>query len=147
MGLEQPVIRPGCRVDLHIAISLIDGTEVVSTFGQDPVHCVVGDGTLDPGLERFLWGLGTGDRQTKRLEPGQAYGVPDQAKVHWLPLSELPPGLELAPNQVVVFTGPGGQELAGTVLELQSDRAKVDFNHPLAGRPLICRIEILSVVP
>jgi len=147
MNTNAPTIRPGCRISLHLAINLIDGTEVLSTFGEKPVHCVVGDGSLEPGLERLLIGLKAGDQRTDRLEPGQAYGLPDETKVHWLPLAELPPTGELAPHCIVAFTTPAGQELAGTILELEADRAKVDFNHPLAGRALVCRVQVLVVEP
>ena len=140
-----PEIRLGSSVTLHIALSLRNGTEVVSTFGEEPVQCTLGDGTLDAGLERLLLGLREGDERTTQLDPGQCYGLPDPDKIHWLPLAEFPPGMELAPDLVVAFTSPGGQEIAGTILELEADRAKVDFNHPLAGRSLICRVEILAI--
>jgi FKBP-type peptidyl-prolyl cis-trans isomerase SlpA len=147
MPPRTPQIRPGSRIGLHIAISLADGTEALSTFEDAPVHCTLGDGTLDAGLERLLLGLRAGDELTERLDPGQAYGLPDGDKIHWLPREDFPPGMELAPNLIVAFTSPGGQELAGTILELEGDRAKVDFNHPLAGHAVICRVQILSVEP
>ena len=45
------------------------------------------------------------------------------------------------------FTTPGGQELAGSILELGAEQAKVDFNHPLAGRELWYRVKVLAVEP
>ena len=44
-------ILPGCPVTLHLSIALEDGTEAVSTFGEDPIELQMGDGTLRPGLE------------------------------------------------------------------------------------------------
>jgi len=145
MASPTPEVRLGSRVTLHIALSLSDGIEVLSTFGEEPVQCTLGNGTLEAGLERLLLGLRAGDERTARLEPGQAYGLPDPDKIHWLPLEDFPPGIALAPNLVVAFTSPSGQETAGTILELEANRAKVDFNHPLAGRALTCRVLVLFV--
>jgi len=147
MPSPKPGVRFGAKVTLHIALSLRDGTDVLSTFGEEPIDCTLGDGTLDGGLERLLLGLGVGDERTLSLDPGQAYGLRDPDRIHWVPLADFPPGMELAPNLVVAFNSPGGQETAGVILELEPDRAKVDFNHPLAGRALICRVLILSVGP
>ena len=145
MRSRTPEVRPGRALTLHIALSLTDGSEVLSTYDEQPVHCILGDGTLEPGLERPLLGLRAGEERTIQLDPGEAYGLPDRDKIHWLPLEDFPPGMELATNLVVAFTSPGGHETTGTILELEANRAKVDFNHPLAGRALIYRVRILSV--
>ncbi|HPQ25536.1 MAG TPA: peptidylprolyl isomerase, partial [Gammaproteobacteria bacterium] len=43
-------ILPGSPVVLHLSIALEDGTEAISTFGEEPVSVTIGDGTLQPGL-------------------------------------------------------------------------------------------------
>ena len=48
---QGPEILPGSTVSLHLAITLEDGTEAISTFGEEPVQLQMGDGTLQPGLE------------------------------------------------------------------------------------------------
>ena len=148
MGAEPgPHIARGSLVELHLALTLGDGTEALSTFGEAPLRLRIGDGTLDPGLEEPLLGLGSGTGFDILLPAGQAYGQRDEDNIHWLPLADFPPALELAPGSIVHFTTPGGQELAGSILELGAEQAKVDFNHPLAGREFRYRVKILAVEP
>ncbi len=148
MGAEPKTqIARGSLVELHLALTLGDGTEALSTFGEAPLRLRIGDGTLDPGLEEPLIGLGPGTGFDMLLPAGQAYGPRDESNIHWLPLAEFPPELELAPGSIVHFTTPGGQELAGSILEVGAEQARVDFNHPLAGRELWYRAKILAVEP
>lgn len=140
-----PRIAPGSRVTLHLALSLPDGTEAYSSFAEDPIAAVIGDGTLDPGVELALYALRPGDTEHIQLQAGQAYGPHDPELVQELPLDSFPPGAPPRPGQLLAFTTPAGDELAGNVLEVNRDRVKIDFNHPLAGREIVVRAEILSV--
>lgn len=142
--MADSVIAPGSRVVLHLALSLPDGTEVLSTFDQPPLDFRVGDGTLQPGLELALYGLQPGAEEDLSLPPGLAYGAPDAQLRHWLPRRQFA-GLSLELDQVVAFSLPNGEETAGRVLEMSDERVRIDFNHPLAGLPLQLRVKILEV--
>jgi FKBP-type peptidyl-prolyl cis-trans isomerase SlpA len=132
-------------VTLHLALSLTDGTEALSTFGEEPLTLTIGDGTLQPGLELALYGLRAGDRESLTLAPGQAYGGHDPAQVHEMLLADFPEPGALEPGQIIAFALPDGRELPGTVLEVGEEIARVDFNHPLAGREIVLRAEIIAV--
>lgn len=144
-GDESPAIAIGSRVSLHLSLTLADGTEALSTFAEDPMTLVVGDGTLSQGLELALYGLKAGDAETLELVPGQAFGSRDECLIQTLPRSDFPADMALEPGLVIGFTTPSGEEMAGLVRKLESDRVEVDFNHPLAGRPVMLRVKILSV--
>lgn len=145
MNRPAITIAPGCAVTLHLRLSLSDGTIALSTFGEKPLALRMGDGTLDSGLELALYGLKTGDSEHLTLRPGQAYGVHDPARVHSMPLSDFSDLTALAPGQVIAFAAPNGDSLPGTVLSIGQDQARVDFNHPLAGREILLEAEILDV--
>ncbi len=142
---NSPEIAPASRVTLHLSLALIDGTEALSTFGEEPFSFVMGDGSLPEGLELALYGLRPGDEQTLRLTPEQAYGRHDDALVRELPRGDFPEDMDPAPGQAIHFTTPAGEETAGRVLEAGPDRVRVDFNHPLAGQELVFRVHILQV--
>ena len=142
-GLDR--IAPGSRITLHLSLSLADGTEVLSTFDDDPETLTLGDGTLVQGLELALYGLRAGDEQTLTLSPEQAFGLRDPANVHPMARADFPPEVTPEPGAVIGFTTPSGEEVGGTVLELDDQQAVVDFNHPLAGHEVIFRVHILSV--
>ncbi len=138
-------ITIGSRVTMHFALRLVDGTIADSSFDEEPVSFVVGDGTLDKGLELALIGLKAGDQQTLTLMPGQAFGTRDQAALQWVERDRFPSDIELEPGQIIGFSGEGGVDVAGAVLEIEPQRVRVDFNHPLAGREIEFEVEILSV--
>jgi FKBP-type peptidyl-prolyl cis-trans isomerase SlpA len=138
-------ITIGSKVTMHYALRLADGTVADSSFDNEPVSFVVGDGSLDQGLELALIGLRAGDRQTLTLMPGQAFGARDDAALQWLERDQFPPGMALEEGQIIGFTGQAGEDVAGAVIDIQDQRVRVDFNHPLAGREIEFEVEILSV--
>jgi FKBP-type peptidyl-prolyl cis-trans isomerase SlpA len=138
-------ILPGSAVTLHLRILLEDGTEALSTFDEEPVSLVMGDGTLQPGLELALYGLKAGQTQTLNLMPEQAYGLRDPQLVQTLPRSDFGNDFEPQPGQIVAFQLPDGEETAGSVCSADDGQVEVDFNHPLAGHEITFSVEILSV--
>jgi FKBP-type peptidyl-prolyl cis-trans isomerase SlpA len=138
-------ITIGSRVTMHFALKLSDGMLVENSFDDQPVSFVVGDGTLDRGLELGLIGLREGDHQVLTLMPGQAFGARDEAAVQWVDKSSFPAEMQLEPGQIVGFSGPDNEEIAGAVLEVQDQQVKVDFNHPLAGREIVFETRIIEV--
>jgi len=145
MSVETPPIRPGSRVSLHLQIHLADGTEVLSSFSEDAIELTLGDGTLVPGLDELLIGLHAGADARFLADGSKLYGPRDELNIHWLPRSDFPPDMDLARGQIVAFQSPGGQEIAGLLLDMDGEQVQVDFNHPLAGRSLQIRARIISV--
>jgi len=139
-------IAPGSRVTLHLALTLRDGTVAESTFGAEPLTFTMGDGSLLRGLEIALYGLTPGARQRLELSAGQTYGAHDPALVRRMARADFPAELALAPGVIVGFETASGEEVAGTVLELDADTVVCDMNHPLAGHDLLFEVEILDVV-
>jgi len=145
MSTREARIAPGCRVRLHLSLHLDDGTEVLSTFGHDPLAFRIGDGTLAEGLESLLMELPVGT-DTQLLADGSAiYGAPNPALIQILDHRDMPPAFSATPGEVIHFQTPGGQEAAGTVLEEIADGLRVDFNHPLSRRGLKLRVKVLDV--
>lgn len=138
-------ITIGSKVTMHFALRLADGMVADSSFDNEPVSFVVGDGSLDKALELALIGLGAGDRQTLTLMPGQAFGAREDAALQWLERDQFPPDMALQEGQIIGFTGQAGEDVAGAVIEIQQQRVRMDFNHPLAGREIEFEVEILSV--
>ena len=143
--MNHPV-SPGSTVTLHLSLTLDDGTVAESTFDDAPLTVTMGDGALAAGLELGLYGLRPGDTQRLELSPQQAFGLRDPGKVHRLPRADFDAQLLLEPGSIIGFDTPGGEELSGTILDLDEDTVAVDFNHPLAGRVIVFDAEIIAVV-
>jgi FKBP-type peptidyl-prolyl cis-trans isomerase SlpA len=142
---EPAQILPGGQATLHLSILLEDGTEALSTFGEEPVSLTLGDGTLQPGLELAIYGLSAGDRQTLNLLPEQAYGLRDPALIQQMPMTDFSTDFTPEPGQIIAFSLPNDEEAAGTVLSVGEGRVEVDFNHPLAGHAITFTVEIIDV--
>jgi FKBP-type peptidyl-prolyl cis-trans isomerase SlpA len=140
-------VNAGSTVTLHLSLMLEDGTVAESTFDDEPLTFVMGDGTLVHGLELALYGLRSGDTQRLALYPEQAFGPHDPERIHRLPRGGFPADMELTPGNIIAFDTPEGEEIAGTVLSLDDRTVEVDLNHPLAGRRIVFDVEIIDVVP
>ncbi|MEQ8483266.1 MAG: peptidylprolyl isomerase [Pseudomonadales bacterium] len=136
-------IGPGCRVTLHFAIHLESGEEVDTTRRGRPATFEVGDGNLLPGFEAALMGMRAGDDAQIVLPPEEAFGVHNRDNVRLLERERFR-DVELEPGLVVSFAAADG-ELPGVVRRLFERTVEVDFNHPLAGRPVVFDVSILRV--
>ena len=130
---------------MHYSIALTNGTEIESSFDDEPVEVNMGSGVLTEGMELALYGLEAGDKQTLTLTPEQGFGMRDEDNIHLMPLSDFPEDLKPESGLVFEFETPDGDDIFGTVLRVKDNMAEVDFNHPLAGQPLVFTVEILDI--
>lgn len=133
------------KVRLHFSLALEDGTIVDSTSDGEPMEFQMGDGTLIEGLEMALVGLSAGDKQTLSIPPETGYGFADAEHTHVLPLADFAEELKPEPGLIMSFDLPNGEHVPGTVIAVEGNQVKVDFNHPLAGREVVFSVEILEV--
>ena len=139
------IIQTNSQISLHYQLSLDDGTEVESNLDEEPLVITMGDGTLTEGMELALLNQKKGDSVDITLSPEQAYGYPDKEKVHNMPLSDFPDDLQPTPGEVIAFDGPDDEEIIGTILEIKGKDVLVDFSHPLSGRTLVFKANIIDV--
>ena len=133
------------KVTIRYQLSLDDGTEVENNADIEPLVFIFGDNTLTSGMEDALLDKQEGDSISVTLSPEQGYGYPDENNLHLMPVSDFPETLNPEVNQVIAFDGVDNEEVMGTIIELKGDEVLVDFSHPLAGRSLIFKAEIISV--
>ena len=144
--MSKESVAFGDTITLRYAIRLRNGEEIVSNF-DDPVPdtLTVGDGTIAPTLEQWLIDLKPGERHVFLLEPWQAFGLSSEKLVQTINPQDIPADIELEPGKLVEFELPNGQTLAGTILEIEPEGVKVDFNHPLADCPIEFEVEVYDI--
>ena len=133
------------RVTLHFSLALPDGQMIDSTYERSPATFRMGDGSLLPGFEQKLLGLRPGDKQDFEVLPEQAFGQPNAANVQQFPRHRFGVDQPVEAGLVVSFADAGGNELPGVVTAVAGDTVTVDFNHPLAGRTMVFRVDIIAV--
>lgn len=131
------------RVTLHFALLLESGEEVDTTRRGRPATFEMGDGNLLPGFETALFGMKAGDDAQITLPAERAFGPHNPDNVQILDKSRFG-DVDLEPGVVVSFAAQDG-ELPGVVRRVFERTVEVDFNHPLAGRPIVFDVSILEV--
>jgi FKBP-type peptidyl-prolyl cis-trans isomerase SlpA len=137
-------IAPGSRVVMHYSLHL-EGGFVADTSGDEPLDFVLGDGTLEPGLERHLIGLQPGGQREFAIAPGTVFPFSTKAAVQVLERSAFSRDMPLEPGLIFEFNTPAGDVVPGRIVSIEEDSVTVDFNHPLAGQPFTFVVEILEV--
>ncbi len=140
-------IGEGIQVKLHFALQLEDGETVDSTFDKEPATLTIGDGNLPEGFESCLYGLVEGDKKSFTVLPEKAFGQHNPSNVQRVSRADFTNVDELEEGMIMGFTDKAGGELPGVITEINEQQVTVDFNHPLAGRTLTFKIEILDVNP
>ena len=86
--------------------------------------------------------MSIGDKRTIEIEPSDAYGEVIEGMVNDVPLENLPEGVKVGDKlQGMSERGP----IMVVVTEVNESSAKVDANHPLAGKKLIFDLELVSI--
>jgi len=140
-------VGEGTRVYLNFSVSLEDGSEVDTNFGEESVSFVVGDGSLLPGFERLLFGMSPGERQMFLVSPENAFGQPNDDNIQVLPRAQFDDEAPLEIGLVFAFEDASGGEVPGMIISFDDDEVTVDFNHPLSGRTLLFDVQIHRVEP
>lgn len=144
-------VAPGAFLTLHYRLSGPDGLMLVDTFAQHPATLTLGSGELTPGLEARLMGMSEGSRERFELGGDEAFGPRKTELVQRVSRKLLAeqgdPDQQYAVGDVVQFPAPqGGAGFAGTVTALEDEHLVFDFNHPLAGVPVVFEVEMIGVL-
>ena len=139
-------IGPGKAVTIAYNLKDDGGTVLETTEGGEPLSYLVGSGRIVDGLERALAGRSAGERLAVVLSAADGYGARDEGLVQTIPLRQL----QVEDKSTVVVGGRyrawlSHGALLVTVKERRDKEVVVDGNHPLAGKPLHCEVEVIAI--
>jgi peptidylprolyl isomerase len=138
--------KQGDTVRLHYTGRLTDGTPFDSSRDGEPIQIQLGAGELIRGLESQIEGMEEGTAATVTVRAADAYGERSAARVHSVPLSRIPEGMELDLGQRVSAKTSDGEQLSLLVTKIGAENVTLDANHPLAGKDLVYDVELLEIV-
>ncbi len=141
---EDAVIGPGKRVKIEYTL-FANNEQIETSVGHEPMEYTVGDQTIIPGLESQLNGMHVGEEKVIEVEAKDAYGEVDPKAVKEFPKTSLPKGVEPKVGMVLQATAPDGEDFPATIKEIKDDQVVLDFNHPLAGKPLKFNVKVLDI--
>jgi len=145
-------IEKNTVVSVNYNLSLKEtGEQVEQTSKEHPFVFLYGAGGLLEDFETNLRGKKSGDTFDFFIDHKRGYGVRDEQHIVMIPINAFlgEDGKLDDANVKVGVTLPmvdnDGNRLYGNVLEITAEYVKMDFNHPLAGKDLHFKGEILEV--
>ena len=104
-----------------------------------------GYGNLFPKVEAALAGLEAGGKASVVLAPADGFGEHDPSLIRREPRERLPDGVKVGSALQGGGAEEDGRRRVFRVTELSDSEATLDANHPLAGRTVELRCEVLEV--
>ena len=100
-----------------------------------PMVCVVGTGNLIPGFESALQEAKVGKEVDIEIAPEEAYGEKDATLVETISIDKLRRAVQ-DPNSLYLGAPVTLNGRQGYLSYLAAGRARIDYNHPMAGKTL-----------
>ncbi|MBA1438134.1 MAG: peptidylprolyl isomerase [Epsilonproteobacteria bacterium] len=138
MAIEQNQI-------VSIEYEVRDGDAVVdSNVGGAPLVFMFGKGQIIPGLENGIKDMNIGDKADVLVQPADAYGEYNAEATQEVPKEQFA-GIDLQEGMTLYGQGEDGSTVQVIVKEIKDDAIIIDFNHPLAGKPLMFTVTINNI--
>jgi FKBP-type peptidyl-prolyl cis-trans isomerase SlyD len=151
---EETGLQDGDFVRLDYTARTVEGGQLVDTTDPEvaeeegvadqgtfePRVIVLGSGHLFDAVEEDIIGKETGDSGTVTISAGEAFGEYDESQVETVSASKIDDD-DRYPGARIQIDGR-----QGTLETIIGGRARVDFNHPLAGEEIEYEYEVVGVV-
>ncbi len=139
------VAKEGRNVKVHYKGTLDDGTVFDSSYERSqPIDFEVGAGQMIKGFDTAVDGMKVGETKNINIPSEEAYGPWYDQAVKEVPRSSFPNDFQFKEG-VIVEGEANGQPVRGSIIEIDQENVKIDFNHPLSGRDLNFDIELVEV--
>jgi len=110
-----------------------------------PMVCVVGSGSLIPGFEEALLEAKVDKDVDLELAPADAYGEKDPTQIETISIDKLIRAVK-DPNSLYIGAPVNIGNRQGYLSYLAAGRARIDYNHPMAGKTLKYSFKVVKVV-
>lgn len=140
-------------VHYHLTLGSSEGETIEETYGGEPLKFIFGIGQMIPGFEENLDGMQSGDKFGFLLEPGEAYGDSDPNAIIKVSKEQFQDESGEIQEEFLQLGFPismqdqQGNSFQGVVEEVMEDIIVVNFNHPMAGKSLYFKGEVMDVRP
>ena len=79
------------------------------------------------------------------MKPEEAYGPVNPKALREVETAKLPPDLPKKVGTLLEARSPQGEVLLVKIKEVKDKTVVIDFNHPLAGKELEFRVEVVKI--
>lgn len=141
--MTKETAQPGKYISISYTITDEDGNVVEQH--DLPIGFVYGSDTeLIGGMDRAIAGKGAGDTVEVSMAPQDAFGEHDPELTFTDDLENVPPQFRHVGAEVQM-QNESGETKTFYVSRIEDGKVTVDGNHPLAGKSLKVKVNILEV--
>lgn len=138
----------GSIIEKDIVVTLeysleVDGNEIDS----GPIQFLHGYGNIIPGLESEVEGMALGEEKEVLVKAKKGYGDYDPEMEIEVPLSSFPKDFEIKLGHPMRLQDGEGHVFTGVATAITGDAAKLNLNHPLAGKDLLFKTKVIDLRP
>ncbi|TVR26038.1 MAG: peptidylprolyl isomerase [Balneolaceae bacterium] len=141
----MPKVKEGDTVKVHYTGKLESGEVFDSSEGREPLEFTLGQGQLIPGFEKAVIELDKGESTTVDIPSKEAYGEVREDLIITVPKDQLPEDVEPQVGMQLQVNQPDGQPIPVRITDVGEENLTLDANHPLAGKDLTFKIELVEV--
>ncbi len=142
--MSKDSVQDGVVVSMEYTLH-VDGEEIDSSAGQEPLQFLAGYGNIIPGLEREMNGMKVGDSKDVLVAPAEGYGEYDEDAFMDVPRGEFPQDMPVEEGLELTVRDDEGQSRYARVDAVEGDSVRLNFNHPLAGDELHFNVKVVSL--
>ena len=133
----------GKKVRAHYRGTLDDGTQFDSSYDRgEPIEFTCGAHQMIAGFDAAVVGMAVGEKKTVHIPAAERR---DDLVLHF-PAAQVPHIEQINKGDKLFLSGPGGQPVPVTVLNVDEEGVLLDANHELAGKDLNFDIELVEVL-
>lgn len=144
MSVEPEMVSDNLVVSLDYTLT-VDGELLDSSEDSGPIEFIQGRGEIVQGLEDGISGMRLNEKREVIVDAANGYGEIDPEAVVDVPAEDFPEGIPLEAGISLQVSDDHGQVMDATILEVNGDTVKLDFNHPLAGKQLVFNVTITGL--
>jgi len=148
---EGQTAKEGDIVTLHFTGKTADGKVFEATEKDKPRQVHIGANLILPAFEQALVGMRTGEKKSFTVKSEQAFGprIEDETMIQVNHKANQPHAMNYEVGQKLEanIQYPDGTKTKRevTIIAVDDKTFTVDANHPLAGKDLIFKVEIIKV--
>jgi peptidylprolyl isomerase len=136
----------GNTVTVHYVGTFEDGTIFDSSRSRgEPITFQLGESQVVPGFENAIVDMAVGESKTVTVIPEEGYGLIHEELQTVVPKTSFPEDVDIQPGMSVQGTSTSGQPMSAVVSSIEPEGVALDFNHPLAGKNLTFKIDLVSL--
>lgn len=135
-------------VSISYTATLEDGEIVEKVPAKKPVYLGIGSGRVLKAVEVSLLGMEPGETRIVTIQPEDAYGIHHEKLIHDIQRSVFADRIDPKVGMIIslaVEKDGRQQQVPATVLKLNSQTVTVDYNHPLAGKPVTYTVTLHAI--